>query len=141
DGDADVRRVARRPRREGRPMTEDGRRDLEERILLLTPTVRDAAASRDLLTAAGLGSTVCADLAELCGELERGAGAAVVPAEALLNDRAGRLPAVLQAQPPWSDVPLLVLTPAGAESPETLRALRSLGNMTLIKRPVQLSAF
>src|SRR5437868_13487099 len=100
----------------------------EERVLLLAPTARDAATGRDVLAAAGVCCFVCRSLAEVCRELERGAGATVAPAEAVLGDREGRLAAVLRAQPPWSDPPLIVLTPAGAESPAALRALGAVGH-------------
>ena len=59
--------------------------------------------------------------------------------EALLSDRAGCLRGLLDQQPPWSDLPLIVLTPAGAESASTAETLRTFGNVTLVKRPVQLS--
>jgi two-component system CheB/CheR fusion protein len=120
-------------------MTEPGRPGLEERVLLLGPTARDAATGRDVLAAAGVRCFVCGSLPEVCREMERGAGATVVPAEAALGDREGCLPAVLRAQPPWSDPPLIVLTPAGAESPAALRTLAAVGHMTLVQRPVQVS--
>jgi PAS domain S-box-containing protein len=120
-------------------MTEAECRELEERVLLLAPTARDAELSHGALAAAGVRCVVCPSLEEACRELGRGAGAAVVPAEAILNDRAGRLAEVLRAQPAWSDYPLLVLTAAGAEVPEAYRALESVGHMTLMKRPVQVS--
>src|SRR5947209_55355 len=101
-------------------MTEADRRDLEERVLVLAPTARDAAASRTVLAAAGVGCAACRSLDEVCRELGRGAGAAVMPAEAVLNDREGCLAARLAAQPAWSDYPLIVLTAAGAESPAAL---------------------
>lgn len=111
----------------------------EDRVLVLAPTARDGATSRDLLAAAGVRCHVCASLDEVCREIARGAGAAVVTAEAVLGDRGGQLVRVLQAQPPWSDFPLVVLTRAGAESPALLRALEATGHMTLVQRPVQVS--
>jgi PAS domain S-box-containing protein len=62
-----------------------------------------------------------------------------VTAEAVLGDREGCLAGLLRDQPPWSDFPLVVLTPGGAESPQTLRALAAIGPMTLVKRPVAVS--
>src|SRR5687768_6390324 len=98
-------------------MSEDGVAELEGRILVLPPTARDGAASRNLLAAAGVHCLVCTTLADVCREAGRGAGAAVLTAEAVLGDREGCLAALLQAQPPWSDLPLIVLTLPGTESP------------------------
>ncbi len=65
--------------------------------------------------------------------------AAVVTVEAVLGDKDGRVAELLKAQPPWSDFPLVVLTPPGAESQKLLGALEVIGHMTLMKRPVQIS--
>jgi len=112
---------------------------LDERVLVLAPTARDAVTSRDLLEAAGVHCTLCGTIKDVCREAGRGAGAAVVTAEAVLGDKGGQLAAWLEAQPPWSDFPLVVLTPVGAESPKFVRALEAVGHMTLMKRPVQVS--
>src|SRR4051812_25903589 len=111
----------------------------EERVLVLAPTARDAATSRDILEAAGIGSFICDTIEDVCREAGREVGAAVVTAEAVLGDTAGLLSGWLAAQPPWSDFPLIVLTPPGPESPKLLRALEAVGPMTLMKRPVQVS--
>ena len=114
--------------------------DLGRRILIQAPTSRDATVCRDLLESGGVPARVCADLADVCREITRGAGAALVTQEAVLSDKAGCLAEVLAAQPPWSDFPLIVLTPAGDDSPATQAALLSVGHMTLMKRPVQVAA-
>ena len=44
---------------------------------------------------------------------------------------------ILAAQPPWSDLPILILTRPGADSEDTVEAVRVLGNVTLIERPVR----
>ena len=40
-------------------------------------------------------------------------------------------------QPPWSDLPVLVLTRSGADSAEVRAATRNLGNVTLLERPMR----
>ena len=114
--------------------------ELADRVLVLAPTTRDALASRDLLAEAGVRSSICATIADLCLEAARGAGAALVTAEAILGDVEGRLAKLLECQPNWSDLPLIVLTPPGADSARLLRALEAVGSMTLMKRPVQVSS-
>ena len=112
---------------------------LEERVLVLVPTARDAAGTKTVLEAAGISSHICESLKQLCQEAEHGVGAALVAEEAVLSDRAGCLRRLLDRQKPWSDLPLVVLTPSGAESGSTAETLRTFGNVTLVKRPVQLS--
>src|SRR5690349_6895896 len=104
-------------------MNDERPEQLEGRVLLLAPTARDAATSRDLLEAAGVRCFICNSIEDVCREAGRGAGAAVVTAEAVRADQGSRLAGWLTSQPPWSDFPLVVLTPPGAESPKLLRAL------------------
>jgi PAS domain S-box-containing protein len=120
-------------------MTEHRAEDLALRALVLAPTPRDAATSRDLLTGAGVSVLVCATIADVCREAARGAGVLLVTAEAALCDAGREVAALLKAQPEWSDLPLIVLTPPGPDSPRLLRTLESIGPMMLMKRPVQVS--
>jgi signal transduction histidine kinase/ActR/RegA family two-component response regulator len=116
----------------------DEQRDL--RILCLTPTGRDAELATAALTQAHLEAHPCEDLADLARELDRGAGAVLVADEALTGPDLWKLLDVLRAQPPWSDVPVLVLTLGGSASQNTLAASDSadpLGNVTLLERPVR----
>lgn len=112
---------------------------LEKRVLILAPTFKDAQTTQRIYSNNYITSYICKDIGELCTEMEKGAGAMLVTQEAVLSDDVHKLNDVLDKQPPWSDYPLIVLTPAGNESNETLRALESIGHMTLMKRPVQVS--
>jgi signal transduction histidine kinase len=113
----------------------------EDRVLLLSPTARDGATARALLDGAGLAVRPCASLAEVCGEIPRGAGAVVVPEEAVQGGGAEALAAALRGQPPWSNLPVLVLTAAGRTSARRLQALLELGDVTLLKRPLDVAEF
>ena len=112
-----------------------------ERVLLLTPTGRDAELIAATLAQAGFVSTICADVAELRAAIDAGGGAAVVAEEALASGAASdELDAALEAQPSWSDFPIIMLLGPGA----TLASSRSLlshfashGNVTLLERPVR----
>ena len=44
---------------------------------------------------------------------------------------------ILAEQPPWSDLPVLVLTRRGADSAALDEAVRTFGNVTLLERPVR----
>ncbi len=68
-------------------MREESAATLEERILLLAPTSRDAVAARKVFEKAGILITLCDDIVAVCAEIEKGAAVAIVPDEAILNDR------------------------------------------------------
>ena len=67
-------------------MADESAAELEGRVLLLAPTKRDAAAAGRIFAAVGIVLTLCADIVEVCREIERGAAVAIVPDEAILND-------------------------------------------------------
>lgn len=113
---------------------------LRERcVLILAPTAKDAETTQRIFDNADIASVTCTNISHLCEEIENGAGVGLVTQEAILSDEVHRLNEALLKQPPWSDFPLIVLTPAGMESPQAMRALELVGHMTLIKRPVQMS--
>ncbi len=112
---------------------------LEQRVLVLAPTARDAATSQDILAGAGVHCFVCGSIREVCREAAGGAGAAIVTAEAVVGDKDRCLNEFLRTQPPWSDLPLIVLTPSDPDSSRLLKTLAAVGHATLMKRPVQVS--
>src|SRR4051794_38258637 len=117
-------------------MPEEVPSGLEERILLLAPTKRDAAASVRMFGTLGITLTLCDDMAQVCTEIARGAAVAVVPDEAILNDKERCLARLLGEQPPWSDFPLIVLIPPH-QTRGAAHELESIGHMTLVRRPVE----
>jgi signal transduction histidine kinase len=120
-------------------MAEQSDSGLEERILLLAPTKRDAAAAGKLFESVGIALTLCRDIAAVCSEMERGAAVAIVPDEAILNDQERRLARLVSEQPAWSDFPLIVLTPP-QQTAAAAQTLESVGHMTLVRRPVEIHA-
>jgi signal transduction histidine kinase len=80
-------------------------------------------------------------MVQICAEMSQGAGAVILTQEAVLGNERERLVTALAAQPPWSEIPLIVLTYVAAGSDQSLIALRSIGHMTLIRRPVQIIDF
>jgi signal transduction histidine kinase/ActR/RegA family two-component response regulator len=105
------------------------------RVLLLTPTARDAEVTAALLKPAKLESVACSSMAELIRELERGAAAALLTEEALTLQHIDDLLRALQNQPPWSDFPVVMLMRGGGQSPTATSALQSLRNVTLLEWP------
>src|SRR5687767_12391349 len=82
---------------------------LEQRVLVLAPTAKDAELTRSILGRSDILCTCCADLAQLCTQLSAGGGALLVAEEAVIQDTDRCLASWLAGQPAWSDLPVLVL--------------------------------
>ncbi|HEY8574330.1 response regulator [Phenylobacterium sp.] len=108
------------------------------RVLVLAPLGRDAAIARSILLEAQMPVMVCHDLACLCEELDNGAGAALIAEEALQVADYPTLGHWLERQPPWSDLPIVLLAHRGGgleRNPAARRLLTALGNVTFLERP------
>lgn len=112
----------------------------ERRVLVVAPTARDASLIVTVLGEAGIESRSCRNLGELCADAAHGAGALLLPEEVLVDGDADRLRELLARQPSWSDLPVLLLTARGADSPRVTGALATLGNITALERPTRLAA-
>ncbi len=112
---------------------------VERRLLVLAPTHRDAQITASVMAATGITAVNCDGVASLVDRLQEGA-AGVLIAEEVVAASNGLLEHALAHQPPWSDLPVLVLTRHGADSPGTAKAMRTLGNVTLLERPIRVAA-
>ncbi len=110
----------------------------EERVLIVAPVGQDASAMATRLDAAGFYSRVCNDLTECSREVVAGAGALVLTEEALELSQFSALLNTLKAQPPWSELPLIILTTAGESNLSSLLDLtvKAAGGVTLLERPI-----
>lgn len=112
----------------------------EERVLVLAPTGRDATLTREVLARAGIIGEVCASIEDVIGKLGEGAGALVLAEESLTPAAVSALGRALAAQPPWSDIPIVVSTTASETTDARVRAIGALhpsGNVTILERPVR----
>ena len=111
-------------------------------IAIQAPAGRDGAVAGAVLSQAGFATVVCPDMAALCAAVDADTGVLLVAEEALSAPGREMLLAALQAQPPWSDIPVVILTGEGelsrALSP-TLDALATRANVTLLERPVRVA--
>ncbi len=108
------------------------------RVLLLAPTGRDAGTMVQILSRAGVAAEACANAEELCRGIDEGAGVAVVTAEALTPPAMRRIAATLAAQPPWSEIPLMIFV-AEPDMDRAARSFEGLGpraHVTLVDRPI-----
>ena len=110
----------------------------DRRLLFLAATAKDAAITQSKLTPLGIRVEVCRTFEALLSEVKAGVGAILLPEEAASASHNGALKTLLAEQPPWSDLPVLILTRPGADSAEAEEAVRTLGNVTLLERPVRL---
>jgi PAS domain S-box-containing protein len=109
----------------------DGRR-----LLLLAATAKDAAAAEGILTRAGVAVLVFRTFGEMLANMNQDVGAILLPEE-IASKHNAVLRDYLATQPRWSDLPVLILTRPGADSTEIEEAVRTLGNVTLLERPVR----
>jgi two-component system CheB/CheR fusion protein len=112
----------------------------ELRVLMLTPNAQDAMLTQSLLGKAGLPIAVFSDVEKLRRAVAAGAGCLIVAEEAITELVHRTLVKLVAAQPPWSDLPLLILTGRGANSEAVNTAIASLGNVSLLERPVRVAA-
>ena len=116
--------------------------ELERRVLVCAPIGRDSALTMDLLERASIDCLRCRSLQEVCDRFAEGAGAILLTEEALADSGLDALAADLSGQPAWSDISVLLF--AGGRRDEaalrTLRKLEILRNVTLLDRPVRMSA-
>jgi signal transduction histidine kinase len=113
---------------------------LEMRAVILAPTGRDAALLASSLSSLKIDTTIASDAQALIGMLSDGAGCAIIAEEALRPGPIRALKAWLAEQPPWSDMPFVVLTLGGRATRQShwrAQELQALGNVTLIERPVR----
>lgn len=109
-------------------------------VLVLAPKGQDASLAANALESAGIPTKVCAQLLEIAQDFDDETNAFVIAEEALLP---AQLPSFLQrleTQPPWSDIPVIILTAPGAGDRTSVRALEIFGptsNVSLLERPLR----
>jgi signal transduction histidine kinase/ActR/RegA family two-component response regulator len=111
-------------------------------ILVLAPIGRDAELMCTYLERAGLSAQACKAMDELCEKVEVGAGALLFTDEALPPEQMKQLGAILEQQPRWSEIPIMILTGLPSLEAKT-RSYHELGrstSITLLDRPVRISS-
>jgi signal transduction histidine kinase/CheY-like chemotaxis protein len=119
---------------------EDQPADLEQRLLVLTPTPKDASVAEVVFRNARVPCLCCTDLDSLCEEMNRGVAAIVIPEEFMTDGGHDRLVDWISHQEAWSDLPVMLLARHGADSAAVACAMELLGNVTVLERPSRVSA-
>ena len=109
----------------------------DERIFVIAPVGGDANAIATLLTEHGFQAAVCPDSATSAVEIIN-AGALVLTEEAFESATTTNLLIALEDQPPWSELPVIILTSGGASRLTRLfdLAADAAGGVTLLERPI-----
>lgn len=105
------------------------------RVLVFSPTGRDAALMGTVLDRAGIIVTVVQDVTAMMDSLAE-TDAVIVADEVLTESACECLRVVLECQPVWSDLPMVVLaSPNSSSRVELFAKLSPAANITLIERP------
>ena len=99
------------------------RNRIEDRIIILAPIGQDAPAMASLLTSQGLDAIVCGTALDTCHQLSVGGAVLLVTEESLELPHISHLLHHLKTQPPWSELPMIVLTRGGESRLARLLAL------------------
>lgn|GEM_PF-4231496 len=111
-------------------------------VLVLAPTGRDAEGASLLLRKADIYCHICPSFQSLLELLDENTGIVLIAEEAFRDETIHQLLEYLEAQPIWSDLPLIVLTRAfssnrlSSRSPLT-RLSEIIGNIMFLERPLQ----
>ena len=111
---------------------------MEQRILILAPRGRDASVIAELLATRSYVGQICLDAQALLLGLDAGAAVSILAEETLASFDLEALEAWLRDQPPWSDLPFIVLGTGGrgVRAAAALERLDRLGNVILLERPL-----
>lgn len=110
-------------------------------VFVVAPTGRDALLTCEMLAQRGFTCQACSDVRELCRKIADGVGAIILTEEALAPGAMEELDALFGAQPPWSDIGLILLTSNGNRVQAAVRSKlerRGARSVILIERPVRL---
>lgn len=109
----------------------------EQRSLVLAPSGKDSSLIANALHRCGIPAKVCTCVEELVDEAHQGVGAMLVAEEALVDVAMRRMiQKLIDEQPSWSDLPVVLLGKAGLPTRVQFDVIRTLGNVTLLERPV-----
>jgi len=111
----------------------------EERVLVVAPVGQDALSIAELLKEHGFSAEICHGPAECARCISENAGVLLMTEEVLRLPQLSDLLAALQAQPAWSELPLIVLTSGGESKFATLLDVlaSAAGTITQLERPMR----
>jgi signal transduction histidine kinase len=105
--------------------------------IVVTPSENDAQVALTVLREAGIAARACTSLLELCKVDAGEVGCAVLVEETLIHPDIDEFLAALAVQPPWSDLPLVLIASQGAALGALVeRVFPQSGNVAVLERPM-----
>ncbi len=117
-----------------------GVEESSEAVLVLAPRGRDGAQATETLLSNDIIARPCTDLIDLAQNFDQSTNAIIIAEEALVPEALLVLLDLLGQQPPWSDVPVIILTAPGSGERASIQALETFGpaaNVILLERPLR----
>lgn len=111
----------------------------ENRVLVFMPTGRDASLVCTTLEKAGIDARDCKDSQELAREITSGAGAVLMAEEGLKNGTLAFLSESFDAQPVWSDLPVVLFAANAHQAEVLLETVSTRFNATIVERPIRIT--
>ena len=111
-------------------------------VLIVAPIGADAPNTDRILRGAGIRSHVCTGLADAAVRMKDECGVLLLTEEATVSHDCQQVRDVLRNQPPWSDIPVVVIGSGGggrATAAEALKALGSPLSGVVLERPLHAS--
>jgi signal transduction histidine kinase len=108
-----------------------------ERVVIVAPMGRDAAIAAKILCEADLPVMTCGNLTGLLAQVDE-AGVVLIAEEALQSADYPDFVRWIDQQPPWSDLPVVLIAHRGGgleRNPAAGRMTGALGNVTFLERP------
>lgn len=99
---------------------------------------RDGSLTREFLLRAGKDAIACADGERVAQQLTLGGGVLIVAAELLSRSDAAAVREWMAGQPPWSDLPVLVIAGRDGFTASLNESLSGFGTFSVLHRPLSL---
>lgn len=104
-------------------------------VLVCTAKTEHLPILTSVLSGEEADAEICRDIAELCGKISDRVEAAIVSGDLLSEKATLLMTKALDAQPEWSDLPILVAVAGGADTPVAAEAMHKLGHVLLLDDP------
>ena len=95
----------------------------------------DVPVLQSVLITESADAVICLDIPELCRKISDQVEAAVISGNMLTEEATTLIMKALDAQPDWSDLPILLSVPEGPDSALAANAVRDLGNVFVLGHP------
>ena len=114
-------------------------KELENRVLVLMPTGRDAALVCSSLEKADIKAQTCVDANDLEVKMSLGGGAILLAEEALKNGTLEHLVSSFNNHPVWSDIPVVIFAANALNSEKLSATVGTRLNATIVERPIRIT--